>query len=138
MAKNSQVDWLGADVLLKVARVNDDALAGIAFRIEGEAKVGAPVDTGFHRNAIYSVTRGGPHGVPPTGGTLVDRKGQRVARAAVPPINDLPDGVGAAVHAAAEYAIWVELHQPHILPAAERVAKRVAGTITAAARNRLK
>lgn len=133
---NAKVDFYRQDVRLAVRGATEAALIGLAYQIEGEAKVGAPVDTGFHRNAIYVVHRRGGAAPPPSGTQYSKKAGRTVKRVAAPKVT-LPPDVAAAVHAAASYAIFVEMHMPHIYPAAQRVAKRAAGQIEAVGRGRL-
>lgn len=123
MSTTGSVDWYGDELLIAVDNVAEDVARVLAFRIEAEAKANAPVDTGFHRNAIYTITRYGAEG-PPDADDVDAQKKQLLA-----PTPGLPRDVLAGVHAAASYAIFAEFAQPHLYPAAERVAKIAGGVI---------
>lgn len=115
------VDWYEEDVKLAVENATDEFLTSLAFYIEGEAKVGAPVDTGFMRNAIYAI------------GPLTSHRGRAVAEAKSVADRDLASEarIGekeAAVHAAAEYTIYQEMKHGFLYRALEK-AKGVAGGI---------
>lgn len=116
------VNWRGREVMLEVEGMADEQIVRIAFQAEGYAKIGAPVDTGFHRNAIYVIHRGGTSRPPLPSSQWSRKQGRMVERTAAPPVS-LPEGVTAALHAAADYAIYIETSHPHIYPAAERAAR---------------
>lgn len=109
-------------VKVVVVGATDEALAAIAFQIEGEAKVRAAVDTGFMRNAVYVVTKDEDN--------YGERSREARARAVdreVAPKRSLPEDASAAVVAGAEYSIFQEAAQPFLWPAAELVAGTRAG-----------
>lgn len=96
-----------------------DVIATVAFAIEREAKVRAPVDTGALRASIYTKLKQGGH--QPT---------QREGAVYV----DLPDPeseLEAIVGPTVEYGIWQELGtnrmaaQPYLTPAVERIASQL-------------
>jgi hypothetical protein len=123
-----KVDWYGNDVLLKVGGATDEVLNSLALWVEGEAKVHMNVDTGFMRNATYTILVGGAEGTTSAGsGSYTNRAGRSVQRnrAAMPAI---PEGA-AAVHMAADYSIFQELLNPCLYPALEKAKKVAKGII---------
>jgi len=125
MSENAKVDWYTDDVLLIVDNATDELLTELAFYVEGEAKVGATVDTGFMRNAIYAVT------------PLAKQRAQAeveakaVADRPLAPEPKVDDGT-AAVHAAAEYTIYQEMRVGffyHALEMAREVAPGFIQTV---------
>ena len=128
MASNGKVDWYENDVLLKIAGATDDVLNALALYVEGEAKINMEVDTGFMRNATYTILVGGDVGTPSwESGSYKNRAGRSVPRnrVAVPAV---PPGA-AAVHMAAEYSIFQELINPSLYPALEKAKKQAKGII---------
>jgi len=122
MAGNGKVDWYGKDVMLLVQGASDELLAELAFNTEGVAKTGAPVDTGFMRNAMYSITPqgNGRAAAAATAGAVAERD-----MAPTP-------GVAAheaAMHAAAEYTIYQENKHGFIYHALEDSAAQAGGKI---------
>lgn len=93
-----------------------DVIATIAFAVERQAKINAPVDTGALRSSIYTKLKHGGHQPDQRDGVVyVD----------IPePKNELEAIVGPTT----EYALWVELGtgrmaaQPYLLPAVEQVS----------------
>lgn len=87
------------------------AVRKTAYDIEGDAKDRVPVDTGFLRRSIYSVTDRGS-GYPGGGDVL--------------PARQRPPGISAVVAVAAPYGVFVEYGhhgrsgQPYMTPAIER------------------
>ena len=122
-----KVNWYENDVLLKIAGATDDVLNSLALYVEGEAKVNMNVDTGFMRNATYTILVNGDTGTGAESGSYTNRAGKSVQRnrVAVPAI---PEGA-AAVHSAAEYAIFQELLNPSLYPALEKAKKIAKGVI---------
>jgi hypothetical protein len=119
MASGGKVDWYADDVVLVVEDATDELVSELAFYVEGEAKTGAPVDTGFMRNAIYALT---PQG---------SRRARAAAEATSAAERDLAPAPGldeheAAVHGAAEYTIYQEERVGFLYRALER-ARGVAG-----------
>lgn len=96
-----------------------DVIATIAFAVEREAKINAPVDTGALRSSIYTKLKSGGHQPDQRDGVVyVD----------IPePESDLVAIVGPTT----EYAMWVELGTarraatPYLLPAVETVSSRL-------------
>jgi hypothetical protein len=123
---DAQVNWYEDDVILVVDQATDDFVSRIAFHVEGEAKVGAPVDTGFMWNAIYAITPAGSN----RGRAVASARGAAADR-------DLASepGIGegeAAVHAAAEYTIFQEMRRGFLYRALERAQAVAGGMIEAA------
>ena len=111
------------EVKLEVKRLSDELIRKLAFDIQAHAQVEAPVDTGFLKNSIYTITsRGSGHEIA-----------QAVASGYAPDRIMAPspglEGADAAVVAGASYAFWVEIkHRPYLYPAVETVARK-AGNI---------
>lgn len=123
----SQVNWYEQDVLLAAGNAMQEALLAIAFQIEAEAKVKAPVDTGFMRNSAYVVG-----GDTNTFQAQTQDASGRQYETATHPEPAPPNGV--TVGFAADYTIFVEAQQPFLYPAAQRVARQAGGTIEAVGR----
>lgn len=133
MADNWEVDWFADDVLLVVEGATDEFVSRIAFQVEVEAKVGAPVDTGFMRNAIYSVTPLGQGEPPASGKYRSSVEGRMVERRSASRVPGLGPGE-AAVHAAAEYTIFVEMEEAFIWRALELAQGFAGGVIESVGR----
>lgn len=93
-----------------------------ALKIEQQAKIAAPVDTGFLRNSIYTVTN------RESGRPAADAAAQSIRKgASLGPEPTADDDLTAIVAVGAEYGIYVELGtvrapaQPYLLPAARKV-----------------
>ena len=138
---NSQVNWYEEDVKLAVDNATDEFLTGLAFYVEGEAKVEADVDTGFMRNAIYTVLPegeffGGQSGKGRKSGVYRNKQGQTVQRNRT----DSTPGVGkneAAVHGAAEYTIEQEMKHGFMYRALEKAQSVAGGLIQRAGKKHL-
>ena len=130
-----EVDWYGEDVLAVCLDVGDDTLTALAFVAEGEAKIGASVDTGFMRNAIYTIpvdgsaTPGNPSGMyqSPKSGGPVQRT--RTGTPKMPPHT-------AGVHAAAVYTIYQEMKLHFMYRGLQKAVRSVGGVLTTIARGR--
>lgn len=120
---NSRVDWYAEDVLLVVDDVTEEALLALAFQVEAEAKVNAPVDTGFLRNSSYVAG----------GDTNTFRSQSANGRNTVNRAEPSPPN-GAVVGFGADYSIFVESRQPFLYPAAQQVMQQAEGTIAAVGR----
>lgn len=131
------VDWYEEDALFEIDQASDDIVTRIAFQVEGYAKVAAKVDTGFMRNTIYTI----PASYPPTdtgwedGAYESSKTGESEQRFRVDVVPKLPPRF-AAVHAAAEYAIYREV-QDHFLYNALEKAKGIAPGVIRGAGRRL-
>ncbi len=105
-------------------RLTDDRLANLpaeirgkaarhvrrtAFKVEGYAKVGAPVDTGFLRNSIYTVTHDS------SGYTRAsnDAHAQNADAVMLPEVETPRDALTAIVAVGAEYGAYVNYGTAH-------------------------
>lgn len=116
------VKWYANDVLLIVDDATDELVSRLAFHVEGEAKVGAPVDTGFMRNAIYAIT------------PLANNRGRASGEARGTADRELASEPSleeheAAVHAAAEYTIYQEMRRSFLYNALEKAQSIAPGVI---------
>jgi len=128
-----KVDWFERDVLLKIEDTTDEALTDLAFQGEALAKVNiqanGQIDTGFMLNSTY--------GLGPTG----DHRAQAEAEASAvaerqmagPP--SLEEGQ-AAIHAAAEYAVYQEMANSFLYRAVEQLQEEAGGIIEDVARRK--
>lgn len=136
MAPSARVDWRGSDVLVEVGEMASEALMELARRTADEARDVAPKDTGFLKASLYAITRdASDHSQTWETGLYRNREGRMVQRGQVGQLA-LPDDADAAVHAAALYAIWVEMAAPFLYPAAERVARDAGSVVKEVARDR--
>ena len=131
MASNGKVDWYANDVLLRVEGATDELLAQLAFYVEGEAKVGAPVDTGFMRNAIYALAPDQNHR------STAEAESAAIADRGLAPFPDVKPHE-AAVHGAAEYTIYQEMLRSFLYDALEKARKVAPGIIQEVGRDRFK
>ncbi|MEE8599235.1 MAG: hypothetical protein V3S69_06985 [Dehalococcoidales bacterium] len=115
----AKLNWYGTDVMLKIEKASAEMVTKIAFVLEGQAKIGAKVDTGFMRNATYAVPADeSPSDTGWESGDYDDREGNTVFRGRSDSVPSLRKHQ-AAVHFAAEYTIHVEMREPFIYPALE-------------------
>jgi len=133
MANGGKVTMYTDHVLLKVAAVSDKALEAVALQIEAQTKVNiqrnGQIDTGFMLNSTYTVTsQGSSFGNTNPSGSYANRNGESVPRKIVPQ-QTLPANAKAACVVGAEYAIYQELKNPFLYPAAVDVASQVKGTV---------
>ncbi len=117
-----RVDWYAERARLAVDDATDEFLTALAFEGEGFAKVNAPVDTGFMRNAIYGLGPGGSHRRAAVSDAQAVGDGEALADAP-----DLDERT-AAIHGAADYTIVQEERVGFLYGALEKL-KRVAGGI---------
>jgi len=132
----SKVNWYENDVLLAVEGATDDILNALALWVEGEAKENMNVDTGFMRNSTYTILAGG--NVPNSGwgsGKYSNKAGRSVQRNRIAQ-PEVPEHA-AAVHSAAEYAIYQEIENPSLYPALQRARKQAKGVIQEVGRAKL-
>ena len=133
-AKDCGVNWYKYDVLLVIDKLTDELATKIAFQVEAEAKPLANVDTGFMRNATYTIPATGvPMSVGDRSGRYTDKDGNSVVRTRNEEIPKIPEHF-AAVHSAAEYAIYQEMTHPFLYPALGKVLPLVKGFIVEVAR----
>ena len=127
------VDWYEREVLLKIAGATDEALTALAFHGEALAKVNiqanGQIDTGFMLNSTY--------GLGPTGSHRAEAEAEAAAVAerqmAGPPSLEEDQ---AAIHAAAEYAIYQELANSFLYRAVEQLQEEAGGIIEDVARRK--
>ena len=131
MASNGKVDWYSNDVLLRVEGATDELLTQLAFYVEGEAKVSAPVDTGFMRNAIYAMAPDQNHR------STAEAESAAVADRELAPFPDV-GAHEAAVHGAAEYTIYQEMARSFLYDALEKAREVAPGIIQEVGRDRFK
>ncbi len=106
-----------------------DAVASVAFAIEREAKINAPVDTGALRNSIYArIGRSGGGNFSEVAAQVSSADSDAVVWELPQPENEMTAYVGPSV----EYAVYVELGtsqraaQPYLTPAVNTVANGLA------------
>jgi hypothetical protein len=122
-----EVNWYQHDVMVTVGKAERDFLLALGFQVEAEAKPNVPVDTGFLRNSSY-VNGAGTNTFSPR-----SDHGHNTTPEPAQPDDDKEIVVGFA----AEYAVYVEVDQPYLYPALQRVAQQANGTIEAAGRKHL-
>lgn len=123
----SDVNWYQDKVMAAVKDAEQEFLLALAFQVEAEAKVNAPVDTGFMRNSSYVVGAGQNTFVPRHDGD------KETTPSPATPQDDQEVVIGFA----ADYTIYVESTQPFIYPALQSVVAQAGGTIQAAGANHL-
>ena len=134
----AQINWYTQDLMLAVESATDDLLTRLALYVEGQFKVHARVDTGFYRNSAYATT---PLAESSPGtwasGMYRNKGGKLVTRQAVsgsPPVA----AHTAAVHVAAEYAVYREIKDGTLYRALEAARAVAPGLIQAVGREHLK
>ena len=125
-----EVNWYENDAILKIDNATDELVTKLAFLVEGYAKVEAKVDTGFMRNAIYTVPAAtAPRKTGAASGQYQSKKtGEMVERNRVNEVPKLPP-LTAAVHAAAEYTIYREMEDHFLYDALVKVQQDTPGVI---------
>jgi hypothetical protein len=127
---SGKVDWYANDVILRVEGATDELLTRLAFYVEGEAKIEAPVDTGFMRNAIYAI------GVDQNHRSAAEAESSMAADRELAPYPDLKPHE-AAVHGAAEYTIYQEMVRSFFYRALEKARAEAPGIIQEVGRAKL-
>ena len=128
MSSGFRLNWRGDQAAVVVTDATRKGLLQLGYQLEGEIKVGAPVDTGFMRNSTYVHSSGASTFQAQNGS-----EGQQTASS--PPAAD-DDTVIVGV--AADYAIYVESTQPFVYPAMQRIARLAGGVIGGAVRSAIK
>jgi len=115
----SDVKFYIRDLKLAVGKLSDELIRKLAFDIQAHAQIEVPVDIGFLKNSIYTVTkRDSGHAAALAGAS--GRAPDRIM-APSPALGD----ADAAVVAGASYAFWVEIkYKPYLYPAVEAVARK--------------
>lgn len=122
MAKQAKVDMHLDHVMLRVEDATDEVLHAVALQVEGTSKRNVvqndQIDTGFMLNSIYSASNEGST----FGDTWAGPPGKKARRASLPRLFS-----AALVHVSAVYAIFQEMMEPFLRPAADEVAGQVKG-----------
>ena len=117
-----KVDMHLDHVMMRVEGATDEALHAIALQVEGTAKRNIvsndQIDTGFMLNSIYTESQDGSTFSQTWGGP----PGMKAQRARLPRLFS-----AALVHVSAMYAIFQEMMDPFLRPAAQEVAGQVKG-----------
>jgi hypothetical protein len=132
------VNWYANDVLLQIDGATDEVLTTAAFQVEAEAKPNAPLDTGFLRNTIYTIPAGSesPGDTGWRSGSYRSRKtNQNEGRTRESSVPSLPEHT-AGVHAAASYAIYMEMAKHFLYNALQRVQSHMGGIISEVKRSK--
>lgn len=123
MALKISVRWFGEQVkkfVLNEAQRGVEALAyDVRERARRNLEQGDHIDTKFLYNSVYVATPKGTSPIPPNG-TYTSLKGNGQVRRESGEI--IRVSKGAAVGAAAEYAVYVEMRDPFLWPAIEETA----------------
>jgi len=132
-----KVNWYDKNVLMVMEDAMDDILTSVAFQVEGHAKVDAPVDTGFMRNAIYTIeadSKSHYNETDPNGEYTSKNTGEKSLRVKAP--EEPPKDHTAIVHAAASYTIYQEMKKSFLYKALKTVKREVGGIIKIVAKER--
>lgn len=132
MSRSVKVDWYSQDVVFAVEKATDKILTQLAFEGEGIAKSGAPVDTGFMRNAIYAIAPGGSHRAQAEADAAETLAGTIEARGMVSTVEVEPHE--AAIHGAAEYTAFQEMRVGFMYAALQALQEIAPGIIRAVGR----
>lgn len=123
----SEVNWYGDDVALVIEGIAEEALLQMAYQIEAEAKIEAPVDTGFLRNSIYVHSKRASTFRHQSNGDHYETIGS-------PPAAE--NGV-VVVGAGALYAVYAEMRRSFLYVALQRMQRQFGGIIQSVARGQL-
>ena len=136
MPDDFDLNWYYDDLRLVLDDAEDEMVSKLAFWVEGTAKVDMKVDTGFMRNSTYTITpEGSRRGEAWPSGQYRNKAGERVARNLSPSEPQLK-AHEAAVHCAADYAIYQEMRNGSLYRALERARAIAPGVIEAVGRER--
>ena len=117
-----KVDMHLDHVMMRVEGATDKALHAIALQVEGTTKRNIvsndQIDTGFMLNSVYSASNEGST----FRNTWAGPPGKKASRASLPKLFS-----AALVHVAAMYAIFQEMMEPFLRPAADEVSGQVKG-----------
>lgn len=114
-----------------VKNATNDALAALAFQMEGQTKVNIAdndqIDTGFMMNSVYTITKkDSSYGAADSTGEYKNKAGESVKRKLAPE-ERLPEEAAAGVIVGASYAIYQETQNSFLFKAAEQVARQAGG-----------
>ena len=126
------VKWYGNQVKRMIEQETQRGAEALAYEIREHARrnleEAGHVDTGFLKSGIYVATPEGTTPIPPDG-TYTSTKGNGQVRRENGEIVQVSEGAslgavrtGAIVGAAADYALYIELEDPFLFPAAEQTA----------------
>ena len=117
-----KVDMHLDHVMMRVDGATDEVLHALALQVEGVTKRNIvsnnQVDTGFMLNSVYSASEKGDT----FGETWAGPPGQKATKLRLPSLFS-----AAAVHVSAMYAIYQEMMNPFLRPAADEVAGQSKG-----------
>lgn len=138
VTKSGEVFWYGQELMLKLDQMTREAIAALAFHIEGEIKANIhandQVDTGFMVNTVYTVTEDASgYTAVWQSGEYAGKEGDRVKRELAPEAK-LPGEYDALVAVGADYALFQEFQQPFIFPAFLKAAKEAGGILQTVAK----
>ena len=109
-------------VMMRVEGATDEALHAIALQVEGVTKrnivTNDQIDTGFMLNSVYTESQDGST----FRSTWEGPPGKKARKVRLPTWFSV-----AAVHVSAVYAIFQEMMEPFLRPAAQEVAGQVKG-----------
>jgi hypothetical protein len=121
MAK-AKVDMHLDHVMLRVEGATDEVLHAVALQVEGTTKRNIvsndQIDTAFMLNSVYTESQEGST----FGKTWDGPPGKKAPKVRLPRLFS-----AAAVHVSAVYAIYQEMMDPFLRPAAQEVAGQVNG-----------
>lgn len=121
MAK-AKVDMHLDHVMMRVEGATDEVLHAVALQVEGVTKRNIvsndQIDTGFMLNSVYTESQDGST----FGETWEGPPGKKASKVRLPRLFS-----AAAVHVSALYAIFQEMMDPFLRPAAQEVAGHVKG-----------
>ena len=130
-----KVDMHLDHVMMRVDGATDEVLHALALQVEGVTKRNIvsnnQVDTGFMLNSVYSASeKGSTFGETWGKGTYLGKKSGAMKAVDKAPKLRLPNLFSAAaVHVSAAYAIFQEMMDPFLRPAAEEVAGQAKGIV---------
>jgi len=137
--KTGEVKMYLDHVTVVIEDATDEALAALAFQIEGLTKrniqQNGQIDTGFMLNSVYSITPEGSGYAEARAEAQsheLNRAGEfvDVSKRMAPEVA-LPEDASAGVCVGANYAIFQEAQKPFLFPAGEEGAKQGGGTVEA-------
>jgi hypothetical protein len=123
----AKVNWYGEKVKLVVKGATAQILTQAAMICADKAAIriteNDQIDTGFMRAATYGV------GPKESGRPKAESEAPSLAERPLAPEPGRPDENTAAIHCAAEYAIYQDMKKPFMYPAAQDVAKEFKGIV---------
>jgi hypothetical protein len=134
------------EVLIKVEKATEEALKILALRVVERAQMNIrtnnQIDTGFMVNSIYAIWKGGSGYEAARGQAMSQTRGKdgrKVDHSGdMAPGRSLPDDAAAGVVVGANYAIFQELADPFLYPAAQATAEEFKAELEAIFKERMK